>query len=61
MLEHASQLTQEEEALRIQLIAGNHQSLTRQWLALNTFAQRIKNILKKNVTEKINGSDAACR
>ncbi|MGX8940804.1 hypothetical protein ACWWJF_10480 [Symbiopectobacterium sp. Eva_TO] len=61
LLEHASRLTQEEEALRIQLMAGNRQALTRQWLTLNTFAQRIENLLRENVTEKINGIDAACR
>ncbi|QZN95766.1 nucleotidyltransferase domain-containing protein [Symbiopectobacterium purcellii] len=61
LLEHASQLAQEEETLRIQLMAGNRQALTRHWLTLNDFAHHIENMLRQNVTGKVNGIDAACR
>lgn len=61
LLEHASQLAQEEETLCIQLMAGNRQALTQHWLTLNAFARRIENMLRQNITGKVNGIDAACR
>ncbi|MCW2479098.1 nucleotidyltransferase domain-containing protein [Candidatus Symbiopectobacterium sp. NZEC135] len=46
LLEHAARLTTEEEALRTQLMAGNRQGLTQHWLRLNTFANRIENVVR---------------
>lgn len=60
LLNHATQLTAEEEVLRVQLMAGKHQVLTQQWLRLNTFANHIENTVRQYLTEKHNGIDAAC-
>ncbi|MFT8212152.1 MAG: nucleotidyltransferase domain-containing protein [Symbiopectobacterium sp.] len=61
LLEHASRLTIEEETLCIELMAGKHQRLTQHWLRLNTFANRVENAVRQNLTEKSTGMGVACR